>query len=140
MSASSSLLKATMNQTSSARANPQSVSRVMMPDSPEAVVLGLEPVGERVDHAAARVVHGQGSVRHPLRRALHPSHGLNRINRPTHTHQISDTAVPNSQPARKHPIRLTARNRPSQPFIQIPSRASPTNRESISRKPYHSAF
>jgi insertion element IS1 protein InsB len=30
--------------------------------------------------------------------------------------------VPNSQPARKHPIRLTARNRPSQPFIQIPSR------------------
>src|SRR3954451_3409153 len=27
-----------------------------------------------------------------------------------------------SQPAREHPIRLTARNRPSQPFIQIPSR------------------
>src|SRR3954470_22657224 len=53
--------------------------------SPEAVVLGLEPVGERVDHAGPRVVYGQSSVRHPLRRALHTSHGLNRINRPTHT-------------------------------------------------------
>ena len=41
----------------------------------------------------AGVVHGQSTVRHPLRRALHTSHGLNRINRPTHTHEISDTAA-----------------------------------------------
>ena len=37
----------------------------------EAPLSRLEPVGERVDHAAARVVHGQGPVRRPLRRALH---------------------------------------------------------------------
>src|SRR5215204_6591663 len=88
MSASSSLLKATMNQTSSVQEIPYSVSRALMPDSPEAVVLGLEPLGERVDHAAARVVHGQSAVRHPLRRALHTSHGLNRSNRPTHTRKF----------------------------------------------------
>jgi hypothetical protein len=29
-----------------------------------------------VDYAAARVVHGQGPVRRPLRRALHTGHGL----------------------------------------------------------------
>src|SRR4051794_19674754 len=54
----------------------------------QAAVPVLEPIGERVDHAGARVVHGQGPVRHPLRRALHTSHGLNRINRPTHTRKF----------------------------------------------------
>src|SRR5437763_1628796 len=37
---------------------------------------GLEPFREGVDHAAARVVHGQVTVRRPFRRALHSSHGL----------------------------------------------------------------
>ena len=37
---------------------------------------GLEPLRERVDHAAARVGHGQIPVRRPVRRALHISHGL----------------------------------------------------------------
>ena len=37
---------------------------------------GLEPLREGVDHAAARVGHGQVPVRRPVRRALHISHGL----------------------------------------------------------------
>jgi hypothetical protein len=37
---------------------------------------GLEPVREGVDHAAARVGHGQVPVRRPVRRALHNRHGL----------------------------------------------------------------
>ena len=42
----------------------------------EAPLPGLEPLREGVDHAAARVGHGQVPVRRPLRRALHSSHGL----------------------------------------------------------------
>jgi putative transposase len=37
---------------------------------------GLEPVRKGVDHAAARVVHGQVAVRRSLWRALYTSHGL----------------------------------------------------------------
>src|SRR3954452_9927010 len=33
-------------------------------------------------------MYGQSSVRHPLRRALHTSPGLNRSNRPTHTRKF----------------------------------------------------
>jgi len=37
---------------------------------------GVEPLRKAVDHAVARVVHGQVPVRCLVRRALHNGHGL----------------------------------------------------------------
>ena len=56
----------------------------------EAAVPGLEPGGKGVDHASPRVVHGQGPVRHPLRRAVHVGLSLSVCNRPL-AHEISDS-------------------------------------------------
>ena len=56
----------------------------------EAAVPGLEPDRQGVDHARPRVVHGQGPVRRPLRRAVHQGLGLIVCNRPL-AHEIPDS-------------------------------------------------
>jgi len=45
-------------------------------------------------------VHGQGSVRHPVRRALHQGIGLIMCNRPP-THEIPDSPIGHGRPARQ---------------------------------------
>ena len=67
---------------------------------------GLEPLREGVDHAATRVVYGQGSVRRSLRRTLHKGNGLIMLNRSA-AHEIPDSsrAGASGQPC----------NRPDQP-------------------------
>ena len=56
----------------------------------EAAVPDLEPDRKGVDNARPRVVHGQGAVRRPLRRAVHQSLNLSMCNRPL-AHEISDS-------------------------------------------------